>query len=144
MKGGKSMKQMKKVLNFSEDITEEPIIYHLIADYGVRVNILRASIDPGKKGRMFVELSGEESQISRGLNYLDRVGVQVEPLAQEIWHMTDRCTSCTSCVPHCPTGALDVDRNSWQVSFNPEKCIVCLSCLDVCIYKAMALKDFSA
>ena len=143
MKGGKPMKQMKKVLNFSEDITEEPIIYHLIADYGVRVNILRASIDPGKHGRMFVELSGEDSQVSRGLNYLDRAGVQVEPLAREIRHLTDRCTSCTSCVPHCPTGALEVDRKSWHVSFNPEKCIVCLSCLDVCIYKAMALKDFS-
>lgn len=133
------MKQMKKVLGFSENITEEPIIYHLIADYGVRVNILRASIDPGKQGRMVVEIAGEDSQVSLGLNYLERTGVQVEPLAEEIVHLTDRCTSCTSCVPHCPTRALDVDRNTWQVSFDPEKCIVCLSCIDVCIYKAMTL-----
>ena len=134
---------MKKVFNFSENIVEEPIIYHLIADYGVRVNILRASIDPGKHGRMFVELAGEESQLSRGLNYLERIGVKVEPLAQEIQHLTERCSSCTSCVPHCPTQALDVDRNSWEVSFDPEKCIACLSCLDVCIYKAMALTEGS-
>jgi ferredoxin len=137
------MKQMKKVLSFSENIVEEPVIYHLIADYGVRVNILRASIDTGKHGRMFVELAGEDSQLSRGLNYLERIGVQVEPLAQEIQHLTDRCTGCTSCLPHCPTQALDVDRESWQVSFNPEKCIVCLSCLDVCIYKAMTLSDLA-
>ena len=133
------MRQMKKVLRFSKEITEEPVIYHLIADYGVRVNILRASIDPGKQGRMVVEIAGEDSRVSRGLNYLERIGVEVEALAEEIVHLTDQCTSCTSCVPHCPTRALDVDRNTWLVSFDPENCIVCLSCIDVCIYKAMTL-----
>ena len=58
------MKQMKLVFIFPENIVEEPVTYHLIADYGVRVNILRASIDPGKQGRMVVELVGEEIQIS--------------------------------------------------------------------------------
>jgi len=45
--------------------------------------------------------------------------------------------SCTACVPICPTGALDVDRESWTVSFHAEKCVVCLSCVDVCIYNAV-------
>ena len=58
------MKQMKLVFIFPENIVEEPVTYNLISDYGVRVNILRASIDPGKQGRMVVELSGEEIQIS--------------------------------------------------------------------------------
>jgi ferredoxin len=132
------MKQMKLVFIFPENVVEEPVTYHLIADYGVRVNILRASINPGKQGRMVVELAGEEIQISQGLNYLEKVGVLVTPLAQEIRHLEDRCTSCTSCVPHCPTQALDVDRKSWKVSFDPEKCIVCFSCLEVCIYQAMS------
>ena len=135
------MKQMKVVLNFPEHIVEEPITYHLITDYGVHVNILRASIDPGKQGKMVVELGGEDSQVSRGLNYLERVGVKVESLAQEIRHMEDNCTGCTACVPHCPTQALEVDRQSWRVSFNPEKCILCLSCVEVCIYRAMAVKE---
>jgi ferredoxin len=135
------MKQMKLVLIFPETIVEEPITYHLISDYGIRVNILRASIDPGKQGRMVVELSGEEIPLSQGLNYLERIGVQVTPLAQEIRHLEDRCASCTSCVPHCPTQALDVDRESWKVSFDPEKCIVCLSCLETCIYQAMSVEE---
>ena len=135
------MKQMKLVLIFPETIAEEPITYHLISDYGIRVNILRASIDPGKQGRMVVELSGGEIPLSQGLNYLERVGVQVTPLAQEIRHLEDRCASCTSCVPHCPTQALDVDRESWNVSFDPEKCIVCFSCLEVCIYQAMSVEE---
>jgi NAD-dependent dihydropyrimidine dehydrogenase PreA subunit len=135
------MKQMKLVFIFPENIVEEPVTYNLISDYGVRVNILRASIDPGKQGNMVVELSGEEIQISEALNYLEGVGVLVMPLAQKIQRLEDRCTDCTSCVPHCPTQALDVDRKSWNVSFDPEKCIVCFSCLETCIYHAMSVGE---
>lgn len=135
------MERMKVVLNFTENIVEEPITYHLIADYGVQVNILRASIDTGKQGMMVVEISGSESQILSGLEYLKRVGVQVDSLADEIRRLEDRCTSCTACLPHCPTQALDVDRESWYVSFEPEKCIVCLSCVEICIYSAMSVKE---
>ena len=132
---------MKKkiVLSFPPSSVEEPITYHLITDYGLMVNILRATIDPGKQGRMVVELSGSESQLSLGMNYLENKGVQIEPLAEEIRHLEERCTSCTACVPICPTGALDVDRESWIVSYDPEKCVVCLSCVDVCIYHAMEI-----
>lgn len=135
------MKKIKIVLGFSEAMVEEPVTYHLIADYGILVNILRASIDPGKQGRMVVELSGDDAAVSRGLNYLEGLGVQVESLSEEIRRLEDRCTSCTACIPHCPTQALEVDRRSWEVSFDAEKCVVCLSCLDVCIYKAMSVAD---
>jgi len=131
------MKKTKVVLSFPPSNVEEPVTYRLIKDYGLVVNILRASIDPGKQGRMVVELSGEESQMSLAFNYLDKLGVSIEPLSQEIQHLEDRCTGCTACVPICPTGALDVDRQSWKVSYDPEKCVVCLSCVDVCIYKAV-------
>ena len=135
------MKQMKLVFIFPENIVEEPVTYNLITNYDVRVNILRASIDPGKQGRMVVELSGEEVQISQGLNYLESLGVIVTALAQKIRHLEDRCTGCTACLPHCPTQALDVDRKSWKVSFDPEKCIVCFSCLETCIYYAMSVEE---
>jgi Fe-S-cluster-containing hydrogenase component 2 len=49
----------------------------------------------------------------------------------------ERCTSCTACVPICPTGALDVNRQDWLVHYDSAKCIVCLSCIEVCPYKAM-------
>ena len=44
------MKKVKVVLRFPEKTVETPVTYHLIVEYGIRVNILRASIDPGKKG----------------------------------------------------------------------------------------------
>ena len=131
------MKKQKVVLSFPPEKVEDPIIYHLIKDYDLMVSILRATIDPGKQGLMVVELSGENSQLSHGINYLESVGVGVEPLTQEIQHLEERCFSCTACVPICPTSALDVDRESWVVSFNPDKCVVCLSCVDVCVYNAV-------
>lgn len=131
------MKKARIVLSFPPSNVEEPITYHLIKDYDLVVNILRASIDPGKQGRMVVELSGEESQMALAFNYLEKLGVSIEPLSQEVQHLEERCTGCTACVPICPTGALDVDRQSWKVSYDPEKCVVCLSCVDVCIYKAV-------
>ncbi|MBW1836474.1 MAG: 4Fe-4S binding protein [Deltaproteobacteria bacterium] len=102
------MKKQKVVLSFPPEKVEDPIIYHLIKDYDLMVSILRATIDPGKQGLMVVELSGANSQLSHGIN-----------------------------VPICPTSALDVDRESWVVSFNPDKCVVCLSCVDVCVYNAV-------
>jgi Fe-S-cluster-containing dehydrogenase component len=123
------------------EIVEEPATYHLVADYHIRVNILRASIDPEVGGQMVVDLSGDKRQLAEGLNYLERVGVSVEPLAQQIAHRDERCTSCTACIPHCPTQALNVNRESMSVSFDAQQCIVCLSCLDVCIYKAIVATE---
>ena len=131
------MSNKRIVLSFPPDTVEEPITYRLIKDYDLKVNILRASIDPGKQGRMVVELTGEEAQLSRGFSYMENLGVKMEPLAREIQHQQSRCTSCTACVPICPTGALNVDRKTWLVSYDAEKCVVCYSCVDVCIYNAI-------
>ena len=131
------MKKTRVVLSFPPSRVEDPIIYHLIKDHSLMVNILRATIDPGKQGRMVVELSGEEKEISAGLNYIESMDVTVEPLGDEIKHLQERCTSCTACVPICPTGALDVDRKSWSVSYDSAKCVLCLSCIEACPYKAM-------
>ena len=131
------MKRMKVVLSFPPNKVEEPIVYHLITDYGLMVNILRASIDPRKQGRMVVELTGDESLLSSGLNYLELSGVGVEALTEDIQHLEERCTSCTACVPICPTGALEVNRESWSVSYDADKCVVCLSCVDACPYRAI-------
>jgi L-aspartate semialdehyde sulfurtransferase ferredoxin len=135
------MKSNKLVFSFPPRTVEEPVTYHLIKDYDLKINILRASIDPGKRGRMVVELTGTETQLNSAYNYLERQGVNLEPLAEEIRHDEERCTSCTACLPACPTAALSVDRDSWLVSFEAQKCIVCLSCINVCPYKAMEVKQ---
>ncbi|MBW1722113.1 MAG: 4Fe-4S dicluster domain-containing protein [Deltaproteobacteria bacterium] len=133
------MIRTKVVLQFPPSKVEEPIIYHLITDYGLVVNILRAAIDPGKQGRMVVELRGEEESISRAFEYLKGLDVGVDPLASEIKIQEDRCMDCSACVPICPTGALEVDRQTWKVSYDAAKCVVCLSCLEICPYRAIEM-----
>jgi Fe-S-cluster-containing dehydrogenase component len=134
------MKKIRVVLSFPPARVEDPVIYHLIKDHGLLVNILRATIDPGKQGRMVVEMSGEETEVSSGLNYLEGMGVTVDPLGQEIIHLQERCANCTACVPLCPTGAMDVNRENWLVSYDSSKCVVCRSCIEACPYKAMEIR----
>jgi ferredoxin len=131
------MSSKRVVLHFPSTRVEEPIIYNLIKDYGLVVNILRASIDLGKTGQMVVELSGDANQLSRAFTYLEQLDVTIEPLNRRIRLLEERCVSCTACVPHCPTAALRVDRETWKVSYQADDCVVCLSCVEVCPYRAV-------
>lgn len=131
------MNRTKVVLSFPPDKVEEPVTYRLIKDYDLMVNILRATIDPHHQGRMVVELSGNEKQISLAFEYLEKAGVSAEPFTDEIQYIEERCTDCSACIAICPTGALHVNRQTWLVDYDPEKCVVCLSCVDACPYKAI-------
>jgi L-aspartate semialdehyde sulfurtransferase ferredoxin len=135
------MKSSKVVLGFPPDRVEEPVIHHLITRYGLRVNILRAAIDPGKRGHMVLELGGEDGAMQQGLDHLERIGVDVRPLAEEILHNEELCMSCSACIPHCTTGALALDRKTWHVHHHPERCVVCHSCMDACPYRAIEIAD---
>ncbi len=42
-----------------------------------------------------------------------------------------------ACLAVCPTEALDVDRESWLVSFDPGKCVACELCIPACPPHAM-------
>jgi Fe-S-cluster-containing dehydrogenase component len=128
------------VLSFPSGLVEEPITYHLIKDFDLMVNILKAAVRPKKEGRLVVEISGKKLALDKGFAYLTGLGVRVEPLAQEVVYDQDRCTHCTACIPICPTAALNIDRKQMKVSFKGEKCIICESCLPVCPYHAIKIK----
>lgn len=126
------------VLRFSADRSEQPIIYKLVKDYGLMVNILKASINPHKEGIMVIELTG--SNYDEGLDFLRQNGVTVQPLAQQVIRNEDRCTHCGACTVHCPTHALAMERPSMEVKFSNDDCIICLMCVKVCPVKAMEVR----
>jgi len=129
----------KVALVFPRELVGEPITYKLIKDYNLIINILKAKIIPYKEGKLDVEISGEKDNLNRGINYLTKLGVKIEPLAQQIKWDKDKCVCCTVCVALCPVDAFEVEKKEGIVSFNEEKCIVCGICALSCPYRAIEI-----
>jgi len=132
------MASARIVLRFSADKSEQPIIYRLVKDYDLVINILKASINPHKEGTMVLELTGPRYE--EGVDFLKQQGISVQPLAQEVIRNEEKCTHCGACTVHCPTKALSIQRPSMEVVFKSDDCIVCLMCLKVCPVKAMEVR----
>jgi len=131
------MKKRKVVITFPPHLINEPVSYHLIKDYDLRINILKARVVPREEGRLVVELNGKGQSLKEAEDYLAGLGVRIEPLAQEVKFLKDRCTSCTVCIPLCPTEALSLDRKQMLVDFHNDKCIVCGLCVPACPFRAI-------
>jgi L-aspartate semialdehyde sulfurtransferase ferredoxin len=125
------------VLHFPHRLIDRPIVYMLIKEYDLVMNILKASITPKEEGLMVVELSGEKADFERGIKYLEESGVIIDPIGRDIKRNDERCTSCGACVAICPADALVVDPVTRQVTFLNEKCIACEVCVKACPVGAM-------
>ncbi|HSW57814.1 MAG TPA: NIL domain-containing protein, partial [Dehalococcoidales bacterium] len=60
----------KVVLHFPRRIVDKPILYHLIKDFSLVFNILKATINPEAEGLMVVELKGERTNFDKGIQFL--------------------------------------------------------------------------
>lgn len=125
----------KIVLKFPSRIVDKPLIYHLIKDYDLMINVVKANVNPNREGFMVLELSGEKYE--QGLEFLREQGVAVDYLSEEIIRFEERCTHCGACTGVCPSGALYINRPSMAVVFDDDKCIVCGICLKTCPVKAI-------
>lgn len=132
------MAPKKIVLRFGPDISDKPIIYKLVKDYDLVVNIVKANVNPQKEGTMVLEITGE--QVDGGMNYLRDQGVNVQALTQDIVRDEEKCTMCGSCTAICPTGALYMERPSMEVKFDGDNCVVCQLCLKICPVRAMEVR----
>ena len=64
-------------LNYPLDRVKEPVLYHLVMDYGLIPNIRRAQIDFHTGGFIVLELTGDEADLDRGIRFLEETGVTV-------------------------------------------------------------------
>lgn len=129
----------KVVCYFSAAQSEQPIIYRLVKNYDLIINILKADINPQKEGYLVVELEGTKEKYNEGIDYLKNIGIIVEPLSQTIVWDEEICIQCGACPTFCPTEALAIDRETMLVSFDNSKCIICEMCLDCCPTRAINL-----
>jgi len=127
------------VLRFPRRIVERPIIYRLVKDFNLEINILQASISLEQEGLMVMELKGDRKEYDKGIQYLMKTGVKIQALSQDVTRNEERCTHCGACVTVCPTGAFEVDPATRKVNFRNEKCIACALCIKACPPRAMEL-----
>lgn len=132
------MSPKRIVLRFGTDISVKPIVYRLVKDYDLVVNIVKADVNPQKEGTMILEVTGDQSE--NGLNYLRDLGVLVQALNQEIIRNEEKCVMCGACTGVCPTGALYMKRPSMEVGFDGDQCVFCQLCVKVCPMWAMEVR----
>ena len=131
------MSTRRLLLYFPKSETEKPIVYHLVKDYDLVINIFRAKVTPEEYGYLVLDVTGSEENIARGVDFVRTLNVQVDEAQKGVRWDQVRCTMCTNCIPHCPTKALHVaDRATMEVAFASELCVECLSCLENCPYGA--------
>jgi ferredoxin len=125
------------VLHFPTRLVDQPIIYKLVKDYDLVLNVLKASIMPNEEGRMVLELSGTRDNYDKGIKFLQTTGVKIQSLGQDIIRNDERCTHCGACVAVCPSGALAVDYKNRMVKFDSAECTACELCVLACPPRAM-------
>ena len=129
----------KIVLHFPRRLVDRPIVSRLIKDYNLEFNILKAFFTPEEEGLLVLELSGEQKDYDKGIEYLTKSGVRIQSLSQDVTRNEVRCTHCGACITICPTGAFEVDPVTRQVKFYDEKCVACGICISACPPRAMEL-----
>ena len=127
------------VLHFPPLVTGQPVTYKLAREYDLVFNILKASVSPGQEGLMMLDLTGEKANYDRGMKYLKDIGVQVQPLSQDVLRDESRCTHCGACVAVCPAQAFTVDPETQQILFDHERCVLCGLCVKACPPRAMSI-----
>jgi ferredoxin len=136
----KKEKVKRLVLKFPKQLLDRPIVYHLVKDYDLVVNILKAHVAPDEEGILVIEISGSEQNYRSGIEFLKKTGIITQQLDKDITLDEKKCSSCGVCVPLCPVDALEIDKKTFEVKFNKEKCIACELCIQVCPTKAIKLK----
>lgn len=134
------MAKRRVVLTYPAEQVEKPVVYHLVKDYDLVTNILRAEIEPPEIGRMLVELSGDKAAIERGLEWVVSIGVAVEDAARDIILEVDACVDCGACTAVCVPGALKLDPKTRELKFDKSRCTFCRSCVTACPLGLFSIK----
>lgn len=131
------MNRKRVLFTFPANMVEQPIVYHMVKDFDLMVNIFRAKITPEEEGFLLLDLTGEDRIISKALEWVRQQKVVVKDSEIGLRWSEELCTSCGNCLTHCPTEALSIkDRKTMKVVFDPSLCVECLSCVTVCPFGA--------
>ena len=77
------MARLRVRLTFPAHLIQEPILYRLVKDFDIVINIRRADVK-ADHGWMALELEADERSLERGVKWLKDRGVQVDPIERDV------------------------------------------------------------
>lgn len=75
--------RMRLRLTFPAHLVQEPIVYRLVKDFDIVINIRRAEVK-ADYGWVALELEADEARLQRGVQWLKGKGVQVDPIERDV------------------------------------------------------------
>lgn len=77
------MTRIKVRLTFPEELIKEPVLARVVKEFDVLPNIRRASVDD-RVGWIVCELGGDEPGVTRAIDWLRGLGVEVDLLGDVV------------------------------------------------------------
>jgi ABC-type methionine transport system ATPase subunit len=77
------MARMRARLTFPARLVQEPILYRLVKDFDILINIRRADVK-ADYGWVMLEMEAQDATLERGVKWLKEQGVQVDPLERDV------------------------------------------------------------
>jgi ABC-type methionine transport system ATPase subunit len=75
--------RMRVRLTFPPNLIQEPILYRLVKDFDIVINIRRADVK-ADYGWVVLEMEAAEPTLERGVAWLKERGVQVDPIERDV------------------------------------------------------------
>ncbi|HEY7650761.1 MAG TPA: NIL domain-containing protein [Methylomirabilota bacterium] len=77
------MARMRARLTFPTRLIQEPILYRLVKDFDILINIRRADVK-AEHGWVMLEMEAQDATLERGVKWLKDQGVQVDPIERDV------------------------------------------------------------
>lgn len=77
------MARLRVRLTFPANLIQEPILYRLVKDFDIVINIRRADVK-ADYGWVALEMEAAEDTLDRGVAWLKQRGVQVDPIERDV------------------------------------------------------------
>jgi hypothetical protein len=77
------MARLRVRLTFPPSLIQEPIVYRLVKDFDIVINIRRADVK-ADYGWVMLEMEADEPVLQRGVAWLKERGVQVDPIERDV------------------------------------------------------------
>ncbi len=130
-------KRIKVFLRFPPGRAGRPVTYHLVKDFDLKINILRAEVSVNK-GELVLDIEGRSEDIEGAARFCGEEGVEFHTIDNAVEWNRDRCVHCGACTAVCPSGALSLDRRDWSLVFSAADCYACNVCLKACPVRALS------